>query len=711
MQAVSAVISDGGHEIVYAGGVASANSVTGSGGVLFVETGGRTIDTITSDGGQLQISAGGSANTNSVAGGGYEIVAGQVTLVTVSSGGELDVSSGGVASNTLVAFGGMEVISAGGTEDIALTNLPGDAAAAGTVTVASGGFLKISAGATGFGIDAHASGAVAVFGIASGPKVESGGLLDVEFRWYGRQRVISDGGHEIVYAGGVASANSVTGSGGVVFVESGGTAIDTIASGGGQVQISAGGSANTDLVAGGGYEIVEGHATLVTVSSGGYLDVSSGGVASSTLVAFGGTEIISAGGTETIGQTNMPGDASAAGTVIIASGAFLKISAGATGFGIDAHASGAAAVFGIASGAKVESGGVVDVESGGTAAGATVSDGGHELVDAGGVANADSITGSGGVLFVESGGTALDTIASDGGQVQISAGGSANTDLVAGGGYEIVEGHAALVTVSSGGDLDVSSGGIASNTLVAFGGTEIISAGGTEDIALTNLPGDTTAAGTVVIASGASSRFLPAPPASASTPTPPARQRFLASRAERRSRAAALSTWNPAAPPRVPPSAMAATNSSTPAGWRTPIPSPAAAACCSWNSGGTAIDTIASDGGQVQISAGGSANTDAVAGGGYEIVEGHAALVTVSSGGELDVSSGGIASNTLVAFGGTEIVSAGGTETIGLTNLPGDASAAGTVVVGSAGIVGVLSEVPASASMSTPPAARWSSGP
>ena len=123
-------------------------------------------------------------------------------------------------------------------------------------------------------------------------------------------------------------------------------------------------------------------------------------------MAFGGTEIISAGGTEDIALTNLPGDTTAAGTVVIASGAFLKISAGATGFGIDAHASGAAAVFGIASGAKVESGGVVDVESGGTAAGATVSDGGHEVVDAGGVANANSITGSGGVLFVESGGTA-----------------------------------------------------------------------------------------------------------------------------------------------------------------------------------------------------------------------------------------------------------------------------------------------------------------
>ena len=97
-------------------------------------------------------------------------------------------------------------------------------------------------------------------------------------------------------------------------------------------------------------------------------------------MAFGGTEIVSAGGTETIGLTNLPGDASAAGTVVVGSAGIVGVLSGGTGFGIDVHASGGALVLGTVSNTKVESDGDLVVASGGTAVASIVNAGGQEQI-------------------------------------------------------------------------------------------------------------------------------------------------------------------------------------------------------------------------------------------------------------------------------------------------------------------------------------------
>jgi autotransporter passenger strand-loop-strand repeat protein len=145
----NATVSNGGTEIVDAGGLASSGTLL-SGGFEYVWSGGRDSGTIVS--GTLTISSGGSATGNTVAQGGTELVLSGGTLnnVTISGG-----ASGTSISSTIVE------VNAGGTVG------PVTFAGAGTWVVDATTF---SGSAAGFGT---AGGAIDLSNISSGGAMES----------------------------------------------------------------------------------------------------------------------------------------------------------------------------------------------------------------------------------------------------------------------------------------------------------------------------------------------------------------------------------------------------------------------------------------------------------------------------------------------------------------------------------------------------------
>ncbi len=131
-----------------------------------------------------------------------------------------------------------------------------------------------------------------VYGTASGAVISNGG---VEWVYSGGLAVgteVLSGGRDNVSAGGRTSATSV-GNGGVEYVSAGAIAAFTqIASGGRQTLFSGGIASGTIIKAGGNQYVGFGASAIGAIVSGGREIVSSGGEASATIISSGGSEIL-----------------------------------------------------------------------------------------------------------------------------------------------------------------------------------------------------------------------------------------------------------------------------------------------------------------------------------------------------------------------------------------------------------------------------------
>lgn len=141
---------------------------------------------------------------------------------------------------------------------------------------------------------------VYALGTASGTVVSAGGTETLYANGLARGTVVSSGGYEIISAGGLASG-TIGIELGRQFVSSGGRAISATFSYDGTQYVCSGGTASG-----------------TTLSADGVQYVSSGGTASGTMVSSGGTEVVYAGGAA-VGTTLANG-----GTIDAASLAFAK---------------------------------------------------------------------------------------------------------------------------------------------------------------------------------------------------------------------------------------------------------------------------------------------------------------------------------------------------------------------------------------------------
>ena len=308
-------------------------------GVLTISNGGVASDTVLNSAGNITVYEGGSAFKAVVNNSGEIKVfnGGKAESATITNGGKLTVDSGGFCDGATVNMGGkLDVVSSGGI-------------ASGTYVDAMGN-LTVSHGGTARGTTVGANGflTVGTKGIADGADVN--GFLNV-------------------LEGGLAS-NVTVNEGAAVYVQSKGTGSEVNVDDGGFLEVLPGGRLKGATVAQGGSATI--HADVIAsnvVIDGGKVTVMSDGwayqdgVSSNTIVKNGGQLIINGGG-RVEGAVVFDG-----GHVVVENDGIL---ASVTVTAADVTAQNGATV----SRFNLESGGILNVESGGKAEHINVSAGG-----------------------------------------------------------------------------------------------------------------------------------------------------------------------------------------------------------------------------------------------------------------------------------------------------------------------------------------------
>nr|WP_242005337.1 Hint domain-containing protein [Acetobacter thailandicus] len=308
--------------------------------------------------------------------------------------------------------------------------------------------------------------------------VESGAILNGEVVGSNVVFVVSSGQvvsnvtidneHEIISSGGTGQFQTVSNTGQIT-VKSGGLLVET------------NGSSNW-IIESGGLVTVESGGTVSggqTQSGGTYL-VSAGGVTKNVSIANGGTY---AGDKSAIlSGTNKVRSGGVLSGGIVSTYAVISISSGGTAVNNTVASDGGIGVAGVASNTTIQSGGVVEVTSGGVENTAVVQSGGTLDADSNASINNITVNQSGlviaasdanisGVNTIASGGVISGGIVTKYAAISISSGGTAVNNTVASDGGIGVAGVASNTTIQSGGVVEVTSGGVENTAVVQSGGT------------------------------------------------------------------------------------------------------------------------------------------------------------------------------------------------------------------------------------------------
>lgn len=401
---------------VQSNGVVSAMTVNAQGIYAAYINGGVSYDAIVNNDGAIVEYDNGSAYNNTVNTGGEDIVLnGLSEAATISSGGIQAAETKGVTSGTIL----------------------------------NGGKLEASEG-----------------GIASGTTVNAGGL-------------------EVVGAGGTAINQTVNSQGTVV--------VDTSGTIGGQTILSGGSLSGGTISAGATVSVLSGgYESGVTIASGGSADIQSGGSGSNILIERSGVENVAQGGvvsnfTIDTGRQNNAGSAVSGlienlGEERVQSGGY-DADMTVTGHGHEVVSAGGTAVntvfndtgFGFIAGtlddATVNSGGWINVSSGGLTSHTTINGSGSEYVNAGGSA-VDQTVNAHGTLTIASAGIIGGTTVLSGGSLSGGVLSSGAKVSALSGGYE------SGVTITAGGYSEVDSQGTATNISIVDNGIQTVASGG-----------------------------------------------------------------------------------------------------------------------------------------------------------------------------------------------------------------------------------------
>ena len=446
---------------VNAGGYVKSTVVNG--GSLFIDEGAVAEETVLNSG---KVYLSGKDSAAKISGGTYEIKSGGVSEQAQISGGLAQVDSG-AAINRAVLSGRGEIEADGTVTDIRIES-------GGQMTIHDGGTATdttLSGGEMTLDEEAEAykttllSGTEYVYGTDTGARI-SGGTQIVEGGGKVAQSIISaDGTQQIGFYG--TSEDVTVENGGTQQVDWEGTALRTTVSAGGNLEVSAGGKASDTALSTGEMQ-VSGTAEQTTIT-GGSLEVSAGGTATDTTLSAG----------------NMQVSGSAKQTTI--TGGNLEVSAGGTASDT-ALSAGEMQVAGTAAGVAVNSGGTVEVMSGGNAENmvlnggtAHINQGGENtaaIVNAGteyvaGISRSATLNHNG-TQIVQSGGISTGAVVNYAANQQVASGGVSEKAQV-NGGTQMVAGTAQSTELMKG-QQDILSGGTAENTYIT-GGIQTIASG------------------------------------------------------------------------------------------------------------------------------------------------------------------------------------------------------------------------------------------
>jgi autotransporter passenger strand-loop-strand repeat protein len=491
---------------------AGGSAVLGGGNVLSVTEGGNTY-TLSLDpqqsflGATFQLAADGNGGTDiTLAYSGLVVTSGETTSLTsavsgavVFSGGTLDVLAGGTATSA-IDEGLVQVSSGGVASGVTVIGnfLTADFLNIGALAVSSGGIASGSVISNG-GVQIVAAGGSAVgTAIVSGSEVVSGTASGTVVSAYGASQEVA--------SGGLALATLV--SSGTQVVDAGGSAVGTVVSGGGTVSIDGGSASGLDLLGSNSFSQV-----AVLYLSGGSAGLAPNDSATAARIYFAG-----ASATLGISGTVMPAaiisgfdsgfsivgpalaDAidlqsvafSAGGSAVLGSGNVLSVTEGGNTYTLD---------FARTQLFAGESFQLAADGSGGTDI--TLAYSGPVVTSGQILSLTSALSGAtvfpGGTLDVLAGGTALS--ATDEGLVQVSAGGSASGTMVEAGGSAVVwSGGIADRTTIDGGAQMIETGGSAAGTVIDQGLEQVAGGRANGTVVSGELSVQTVLAGGVAIA-------------------------------------------------------------------------------------------------------------------------------------------------------------------------------------------------------------------
>ena len=491
---ISSLSVQSGADVDFMGGAGSSVTVDSGGSVGAEQSVSLTTVTMTA-GGSLEVSDGASATDVTITGDAENTLVvgdkGYVSGVNVSGNTpqtstapeihDVIVNSGGVADDVTVYHDHMVVNDGGLASGVTLTN-------AG-ITVQSNGVVS-AVTVTSQGSN-YANGAFIDGGVSYDAIVNNNGLIVEYTNGSAYNTTINNGGEDAVLNG--LSESAIVSSGGLQLAKTKGVTSGTILDGG-QLQVSAGGIASGTTVNAGGLEVVSsgGAAINQTVNASGTVDIQSDGSASNTLVHRYGVENVAQGGvvsnfTIDMGRQNNAGSAVSGlienlGEERVQSGGYDAdmtvtghghevVSAGGTAVNTIFNDTGFGFIAGTLDNATVNSGGWINVSSGGLTSHTTINGSGSEYVNAGGSA-VDQTVNAHGTLTIASAGiiggiTVLSGGALSGGVLSAGAKVSALS-----GGYE------SGVTITAGGYSEVDSKGTATNISIVDNGIQTVASGG-----------------------------------------------------------------------------------------------------------------------------------------------------------------------------------------------------------------------------------------
>ncbi|MBE6355589.1 MAG: hypothetical protein E7058_00570, partial [Lentisphaerae bacterium] len=393
----------------------------------------------------------------------------KASTVIVSSGGTI-VSSGTYLNGKMLNSGMTMKISSGGSADNTAVN--------------SNAEMYVSSGGVANSTTVNSNGYLCVFaGAATNTTVNAFGNMRLVFNGTANNTIINSDGVMELFSGGTVNNTTINYRGSMYIINSG-TANNTEINNSGYAIIYSGGKANSTTVNSGAYLGISsgGIANNTTVNSGAYLDILSGGTASGATVNHNGRITVAAGGKASAIKEN-------GGYVDVGNGANVIFAANTvSGLSIDdrmtvhehtvandiiANSGGYIDIFsgGIANNTTIYSGGGIRIHAGGTVNNTTVNSVAYLGISSGGIANSTTVN-AGGYMCISSGGTANSTTLNNG-RMYIYYGGTANSTTVNSGTYLFLYtgGIANNTTINSGAYLRISSGVIANSTTVNAGGS------------------------------------------------------------------------------------------------------------------------------------------------------------------------------------------------------------------------------------------------
>ncbi|MGF1275344.1 Hint domain-containing protein [Acetobacter pasteurianus] len=453
-------VTDSGTFVDVSGGQVTSATVT-SGGTLQIERG-VTVSVISAiSGGNIQVSGGGTAQQSFIgANSNMDVDSGGISISATLKEPDATLNlSGGTASDTILSAGAVNVYTSATLTDTTvqsgIINLSGGSATVVNATDGSGGIIVNDSGSL------------------TSATLASGGYVHISAGGTATSDIVSSGGTEYVDNGGSSISAQILTSNANIIVSSGGFATDTkIISGyatvydngemangsiqSGIITVFGGHVSNITADNGGGFDVSGGSVSALNINTGGFINLYNGG--SATDITGSGSNLSSGnGGVNVFGGTLTSVSFQDGSTLSATGGTIQNVTFNNNGYGFASNA---------------------------TLTSTTINANGNLVVYDGATTSNTIVSGANAFEAVSAGGSSLNAIISDGGNEYANAGATIINPTAENGGAITVhdDGILSNATIQKGASLNVQNSGTLSGTVILQnGGTASIysNAGGT----------------------------------------------------------------------------------------------------------------------------------------------------------------------------------------------------------------------------------------